>query len=257
MASLIPESLEDYVKCEVCRQTFRFITPAHLSKHGISKEEYVNRYPKALLCAPSYSRKRSQQANRLYKEKPELKQKLSKSQRERFQNQEELKKHSERMKVIFQNPEVRAKHRKGIKESWTSDRRQQISEKVKNIWEKNQERKKRHSEMMKNRWQQHRRTLAKTIRDISQDPKIRKRMRKGQRKLTAILKLLADKYLSEGYKAIPLHHGFPVPDLILVKDGRVISVEVCNRPNPEKYKTHTYYDEVIWLKKENLTQEFR
>lgn len=48
----------------------------------------------------------------------------------------------------------------------------------------------------------------------------------------------------EGYRVIPLHHFFPVPDLIAIKDGRVIAVEV-GKVKMEKYKDHPYYDQVL------------
>lgn len=48
----------------------------------------------------------------------------------------------------------------------------------------------------------------------------------------------------EGYRVIPLHHFFPVPDLIAIKDGQVIAVEI-GKVKREKYKNYPYYDQVL------------
>ena len=54
----------------------------------------------------------------------------------------------------------------------------------------------------------------------------------------------------QGYHVIPLHHKYPVPDIIAIKDGKVYAVEVVSYPeqiNPDKYKGITYYNDIFWI----------
>lgn len=250
MESFIPESIGDYIKCEVCGELFRFITQRHLSKHNLTKDEYQRLYPQAPLCSKGYSAKRSKQARNLYDQHPEVKLLLSEAQVKRFQNPEEKKKQSERMKEMFKNPKLRERHRNAVIQSWTYERRKKLSTTIENQWEGDEKRRRECAERMKQRWQLFRKQQAERVRKVTQSPGFRKKCKRGQMKLTETLKSLASKYSNEGYKAIPLHHGFPVPDLILIKDSKVTAVEVGYKRS-NKYDSHPYYDEILWLKRRN------
>jgi len=55
-----------------------------------------------------------------------------------------------------------------------------------------------------------------------------------------------------GFRAIPLHHGYPVPDLILVKgtNVRVYAVEIGNFLSVEKSErllNTKAYDDIVWI----------
>jgi hypothetical protein len=61
---------------------------------------------------------------------------------------------------------------------------------------------------------------------------------------------VAEMLRQQGYHVIPLHHGYPVPDLIVVKDGKVYAVEVVSNPekiNPDKYNSVTFYNDIWWI----------
>jgi len=253
MENMVSESLENFVKCKVCGALLHFISWNHLSKHDMTREEYQEAYPGSPLCAQGYKNQRGFQTRQFFKENPSAKEKLSKAQTERFQNQQERQRHSTRMKQMFLNQDVKKRHRDGVIESWSPERRKQLSDTIEKQWYNDPERRKRLSERMKKRWKQNRRKLAKNIKELSQRPDIRARMKTGQKELSQVLANLAQEYMSRGYQAVPLHHGFPVPDIILFKDGRVLAVEVgedrSHRPN--KYEAMmAYYDEIVWLRKQ-------
>lgn len=53
----------------------------------------------------------------------------------------------------------------------------------------------------------------------------------------------------EGYRCIPI--GKIIPDIIAIRDGKIIAIEVEYTKNPryEKYKYQKIYDDVIWILK--------
>lgn len=218
-----------------------------MSKHNLTREEYQRLYPDAPLCSQGYAEERSSQTKKFFKS-PEAREKLSKAQKKRFEDSEVRRRHSKRMKEMFQRPELRKKHRESVIRSWTPERREKLSKIIKFQWATDKERKRKLSEATKERWKLYGEQRTKRIMEISQLPETRDKMRAGQKKLTEILRELAEKYASEGLRAIPLHHGFPVPDLILLKENKVIAIEVGKRRS-QKYGGIPYYDDVLWLRK--------
>jgi hypothetical protein len=61
---------------------------------------------------------------------------------------------------------------------------------------------------------------------------------------------VAEQLKSQGYHVIPLHHKYPVPDIIAIKDGKVYAVEVVSnikQVKPEKYMNAPFYNDIIWV----------
>lgn len=68
------------VRCLICNNEYRRITNAHTKKHSITTEEYLKRYPSALLICEESKVKYSEGAKRFYQELS------SEQKKERFKN---------------------------------------------------------------------------------------------------------------------------------------------------------------------------
>jgi basic membrane lipoprotein Med (substrate-binding protein (PBP1-ABC) superfamily) len=61
---------------------------------------------------------------------------------------------------------------------------------------------------------------------------------------------IAKQLANQGYRVIPLHHGYPVPDIIAIKDGNVYAVEVVSNTeqiNPNKYINTNCFNDIWWI----------
>lgn len=247
MENFVSEGVENYIQCEVCGESLRFISWNHLAKHSLTRETYQELYPTSALCSEGYKKERGLQNKKVW-ENPVLREKMAEATKRRFQIPGERDKNSEKIKEVLNNPVIKEKHRQGVIKSWTDDRRKKTSETITSQWDENETRKRETSERLKLRWQSYREQLVNRNKEITSSPEVQEKMKIGRKELTENLKNLVEEYSSKGYKAVALHHGFPVPDLIIVKDNRVIAVEV-GKSRKNKYDGIKFYDDILWIRK--------
>jgi len=105
--------------------------------------------------------------------------------------------------------------------------------------------------LQKVRSEEYRKKKAEIQRKLMKDPIYKKKWYKLyiEKTYNAICRIV-EQLRTQGYRAIPLHHMFPVPDIIAIKDGKVFAVEVVStlkQIKPQKYNSITYYDDVWWI----------
>ena len=54
------------VICEICKQEYRVIKTAHLTNHGITREEYKLKYPNSMLFSEETKRLNSEISKKLW-----------------------------------------------------------------------------------------------------------------------------------------------------------------------------------------------
>jgi len=101
------------------------------------------------------------------------------------------------------------------------------------------------------RWKdlQFRAKMERTLKTRLNTKEAKEKMMRGQQSLKNELLAIAELFCDEGYRAFPLHHGHPVPDVIAIKDGKVFAIELIRdvRRISNKYDNYPYYDDIIWI----------
>jgi len=92
---------------------------------------------------------------------------------------------------------------------------------------------------------------SKIAKKLMNDPEFKSRWYKRYIELTyGAITNVAKQLEQQGYRVIPLHHGYPVPDIIAIKDGNVYAVEVVKslkQITPQKYINCKYYNDIWWV----------
>jgi hypothetical protein len=212
------------VKCPVCEKEFHIAgLGAHLAqKHNARIQDYVEldmllRKYIGEVIAPKYRGRSSPRKGKTWEELygPERAEELKEKLRERNRRLGIFCELSRGDKNPMANPEVRTRWEKVVKSEEYRKRKSEI------------QRRKMSDNSYKEWW--YKRYIEKTYGAITK---------------------VAEKLRAQGYRVIPLHHGYPVPDIIAIKDGRVYAVEVVSSTeqiNPNKYNRVTFYDDIWWI----------
>lgn len=82
------------------------------------------------------------------------------------------------------------------------------------------------------------------------NPEHREDRKRDKFRLQKALLGVSKELKAQGFKLFPLHHGFPVPDIIAIKDNKVFAVEVVSKVaniDSTKYDDYPLFDDIIWV----------
>lgn len=132
----------DKVKCMICGNYYKTLG-IHLNRsHKISVQDYLEMYPGSRTICDSTKSKLRECANKMnntIESNPEVKEytrkRLSEGQLKRYKdNPQECTKRSEWLKSAWGNPEYRDKFLDNINDSWTDERREELSKRNSDNW---------------------------------------------------------------------------------------------------------------------------
>lgn len=125
------------VICEICKQEYRVIKTAHLTNHGITREEYKLKYPNSMLFSEETKRLNSEISKKLWKDESwasKCKENIKKSKTPEY-----LEKQSKRFKKMHNDGK--------FAHIYTKERNKKISEKKIEWWNAHPEEKERVSKL--------------------------------------------------------------------------------------------------------------
>lgn len=144
LAHIKPIDLEKYpAKCEICGKYFKVISAVHLKTHSVTKEEYINLYPNAMLQSSwnkgktkeddpriaEYGKKISEvqkgqpgrQTGKHWKLSDEAKQNIGKGSKKNWDNPEYREKQDKRKRDYWSEPDNRLRASLRMQEIWQGE----------------------------------------------------------------------------------------------------------------------------------------